>query len=182
MKTHFSRYEATALLGIPHSTFTYRIKRGVYGKGIKTGEALFAKRLFSLADLGMAPKPVPTPAEAPAPLPEPPSGHPEAPAPVLDESWAAKYKLGLVTDSFGNRFDGTNKQYPDAGLVSALGPMEPRAAEPFSCDAHMVEGMRAKIPTRDPRALDEHAEYVRQIATQRGNPLMLAFDYVRGNR
>lgn len=169
-------------MGIPASTFTARIKRGVYGAGVKQGEGLFAKRLFSLEDLRLSPKPTPAVAVAPDPLPEPPSGHPEAPAPVLDESWAAKYKLGLVCDSFGNKADGSNVNYPGIGLVSALGPMEPRQPEPFSCDSHMDPGLRAKVPARDPRAQAEHADYIRSIATVRANPLHAVFQYPKRGR
>ena len=147
---------------------------------MKLGKGAFSPRLFTLADLGLAPKPVPAVAAETAP--EVDTGHPKAEPEAFDESWAAKYKAGLVTDSFGNRFDGTNKGWPSIGVVSALGPMEAQAPEPFSCDAHMDEGIRAKIPARDPRALDDHAEYIRQIATQRGNPLMLAFNHARGKR
>jgi len=151
-----TRKEAAALLGLSTRTFSRRVADGTY-KFSRTGEGQFAEVSFSYADLGLqepsgdllsphpdvrvqpqyedaAPEACADNASAhrvPASLAEL-ANHPDD-----DLSFAEAYRKGLATDTAGNTIHGDNERWPTKGLISLLGPQDPKPKVRPDTTAHM---------------------------------------------
>lgn len=160
MKT-LNKLQAARALGISPRTLATRMKSGAvqYTKleGAKIGEQSVS---FTYEQLS-----IPEPSAAPAPVvhdvqiapqynddPKPdrfthymtkvrnrPSEVDEKAA--EDQAWAEAYREGRVTDSLGNRSDGTNERWPNQGSVSLLGPITVDHGPPAETQAHMIPGL-----------------------------------------
>jgi hypothetical protein len=57
-----------------------------------------------------------------------------------DQNFAEAYLKGEATDSAGNRIDGTNKQWPNKGTQSLIGPQDPMPRVRPDTTSHMTPG------------------------------------------
>jgi hypothetical protein len=155
-KEPMNKSEACELLGISTKTLGRRMASGRY-TFTRTGEGQYAAISFTHSDLGLPePSVGESPTEPPAgdsPARDPLSDHDNRPEPCgssllpqpepacpghtrpatqeeLDLEFAAKYKAGLVEDSYGNRIG-------DPKPLTALGPMEPKPKKKRDNTAHM---------------------------------------------
>jgi hypothetical protein len=161
------------LLGISPKTLGRRMASGRY-KYTRTGEGKYDACLFTYEGIGLPePMPVPLPepiAAVPEPQPEPvhvPEVSVATPlGPIKlkqqeDERFAQDYKRGLVSDSAGNKFDGTNELHPIRGIESLLGPQEPRPRKISDGTAHMnpaLVGSPGKDRVENPVDSDDFRE------------------------
>lgn len=150
--TQLSRKQCADLLGISLSTFQRRVKKGIYGAGVKTGPLKTDEVWYSFTDIGL-PEPEPCGADS-APEPEPeqhPESGPYQPEPCVGElsprsepepcvpsterplsdfelrqaedlAFAEAYRTGNATDSLGNTVNGSNERFPVSGQATLLGP------------------------------------------------------------
>lgn len=177
-----NRKEAAKLLGISISSFKRRVRSGVYGSGVSSGEQLLpgqSTRTYSLKDLGLDDPPTggvmpesPTakasalsaPRIAPYEQPEPRFELDEI-APVVhpkpDDDFALAYREGRATDSAGNTITGENKKWL-SGSVSLLGPVvfgpEPLPDTQQHMDQRLIEAQRSHAggPTVSHAGSDDH--------------------------
>ena len=152
-----TRKQAAALLGISTRTFSRRLADGIY-KGSRTGEGQFSEVSFSYADLGLVEPSVAKLATHPDvrvaaqyedAAPDAPVREfrtrpaPEATNPNLglhpddDLTFAEAYRKGLATDTAGNTIHGDNERWPTKGLISLLGPQDPKPKVRPDTTAHM---------------------------------------------
>jgi len=138
-----NKSEVCELLGISPKTLGRRMASGRY-TFTRTGEGQYAEVSFTHSDLGLSEPTLavvpqasvdvsthPEPAVPSTPR-EPLSDHDNRPATqeAIDLEFAAKWKAGLVEDSYGNRIG-------EAKPLTALGPMEPKPKKKFDCADHM---------------------------------------------
>jgi hypothetical protein len=161
------------LLGISPKTLGRRMASGRY-KFTRTGEGKYDACLFTYEGIGLPePTPVPQPvpiAAVPEPQPEPVQAPEVTVATPLGpielkqqegERFAQDYKRGLVTDSAGNKFDGTNELYPTKGPQTLLGPQEPKPRKIPDGTAHMnpaLIGTAGKDRVENPVDSDDFRE------------------------
>jgi hypothetical protein len=139
--------QAADALYISLRTLERRMKAGVY-KFTRTGEGQYAEVSFTYADLGLT---EPSPAQPyndafkefdePTPEPAKPALKMREPSPLETKqaeelAFAERYKMGEVTDSYGNKIDRTNARCPETGVQCAVSPSAAQSVAPES-QAHM---------------------------------------------
>jgi hypothetical protein len=140
-----TKKEACALLGISPRTLDRRMAKGVY-KFTRTGEGQFAELSFTHADIGLTePTPVPVTAEI-KPVHDV-QIRPEYNDEPTERSFAERYLANEVPDSSGNYHDGSNPRWPNKGLQSLLGPIEPMPRVRPDTTAHMNPALVGDIST-----------------------------------
>ncbi len=142
-----NKKQAADALYISLRTLERRMKAGVYK--FTRGEGKWAEVSFTYADLGL-PEPTPTPQynnfgkeyDVPVPQPAKPAPKMRELSPIeknqaADLAFAERYKMGDVTDSYGNDVNGSNKLCPTAGPQCGVKARDVDQSQPRETQSHM---------------------------------------------
>ena len=154
-----TKNEACALLGISPRTLDRRMASEQY-TFTRTGEGQFSRLSFTHADIGL---PEPATVVGPVPVESKPARDVQIRPEYNDEptarSFAERYRANEVPDSAGNYFDGSNGRWPNKGVQSLLGPIEPMPKVRPDTTAHMDPALIGDISTGpNPVDSDEYQE------------------------
>jgi len=185
-----NKAEAARALGISLRTLANRMQAGTV-KYTKVENARIGEQsvFFTLEGLGLR-EPSAAPVQHDVPIN---SNYEDAPAPkpapvqaakhnqpseidakaAEDAAWAQAYREGRVTDSMGNKIDGTNAKWPNRGTVSVLGPVTVDPGPPVETQSHMHQGLLGTnttegVPVEAPRWGFENEP---EAFTRSGRPL-----------
>jgi hypothetical protein len=183
MSRTLTKKEACEWLGISPSTLQRRTKSGQY-TATRIGTGQFAELRYTFTGIGrpeleeIIPDPEPEeleaedqPVEVLPPQPEPSPIDLKAEA---DRRFAEDYRAGLVTDSSGNKVDGTNERFPTYGAVPLTGPQEREPKKPQSGCSHMNPALLSDRPDPTgaaPLIPNGGPQTAKKGFTQHGEPL-----------
>jgi hypothetical protein len=155
-----NKAQAAKALGISLRTLATRMKLGTVKYSKIEGARPFEQSVtFTYEQLGIAPPVETAPAPAPVVHDVPIAQEYEDEQPVTrltrhtpsevdvkaeeDLAFAEAYREGRVSDSMGNKIDGTNANWPTKGAVSLLGPGEWERGPAPDVQAHMSKALQS---------------------------------------